>query len=266
MRQTVDSGQMPHHTTTPFPKRILIVDDDPFVRRVAAAVLGEREGVEIAGVASGAEAIAAVAASKPDLILLDVMMPEMDGRATLRTLQQNGGAPTVIFLTAKNDPKETEQLRGMGALGVITKPFDPLRLPAAISELFNKNANVMAEQRKAEQLSAIAADFRCKLPVTIAGLICDLDLLRTLGWQESVAQSLLTKAHTLAGSAGLFKLNAVGEAAAHVENVVLSLLKTGTDPGPADIARVSVALSGLSEAAAVVAVVPVRENGAGCVN
>jgi len=90
----------------------------------------EDEGFELTQCASGQEALAKAADFTPDLILLDVMMPGMDGPATLgklRELPHLAEAPA-IFMTAKVQPAEVAAFKAMGAVGVIAKPFDPLDL------------------------------------------------------------------------------------------------------------------------------------------
>jgi DNA-binding response OmpR family regulator len=121
-------------------KRVLLVDDDPNIRKLARMSL-ERVGkweVEVAE--SGAEAIDIVGKYHPDLVVLDVMMPGLDGKTTLERLKQGGFSAPVILMTAKVQNEEIEEYLTLGALGVIMKPFDPMRLPAEINELL-KNQN-----------------------------------------------------------------------------------------------------------------------------
>ena len=79
-----------------------------------------------------------VADFAPDLVLLDVMMPDMDGPATLRALRQLPGmaALPVVFMTAKVQPQEVAEYRARGALDVIAKPFDPMTLAAQVREIW----------------------------------------------------------------------------------------------------------------------------------
>lgn len=111
-------------------KRVLIIDDDDDIREVAEATLELTEGWEVLTANSGAHGIAQARASHPDAILLDVMMPDMDGPATLAGLQQDPetGQIPVIFLTAKVQAADYRRFIELGIRGVIAKPFDPLTL------------------------------------------------------------------------------------------------------------------------------------------
>ncbi len=128
-------------TTAADIKNVLLVDDDLNIRTLAQMGL---EGltdwkVELAG--SGAEAISKATELKPDLIILDVMMPGMDGPTTLgelRKVEALLGIP-VIFMTAKAQTHEVELYQKMGARGIITKPFDPMTLPDDIQGILSKS-------------------------------------------------------------------------------------------------------------------------------
>ena len=109
--------------------RVLIIDDDADLRLIIRASL-RHCGFEVAEAASGAQGIQSARAARPDVILLDVMMPEMDGPATLQALQADPATVEipVVFLTAKAMRAEIDRLRALGAVGVLIKPFDPLSL------------------------------------------------------------------------------------------------------------------------------------------
>jgi len=114
--------------------RVLHIDDEPDILELAAISLGLDSELEVRGCASGKDGLAAAAESRPDLILLDVMMPVMDGPATLRHLRENPatvGIP-VVFMTARVQTSEIEHFKSLGAAGVITKPFDPITLAASV--------------------------------------------------------------------------------------------------------------------------------------
>ena len=111
-------------------QRILYVEDETDIRTIAQMALEAVGGFEVVACSSGAEAVAAAPSAGADLLLLDVMMPGMDGHTTLRRLRDiPATAQTpVIFMTAKVQPAEVEQHRALGALDVIAKPFDPMAL------------------------------------------------------------------------------------------------------------------------------------------
>lgn len=108
--------------------RILLVDDDPEIVHVARFSL-EREGHDVTVAGSAAEAFEALASHDPEAVLLDVMLPDMDGRDVLERLRCERPGLPVVFLTGKNRPEQVSALEQAGADGVIVKPFDPLALP-----------------------------------------------------------------------------------------------------------------------------------------
>lgn len=108
--------------------KILLVDDDPEIVHVATFSL-ERRGHEVVVAGSAAEALAAIDDEDPEAVLLDVMLPDMDGRELHDRLCRERPDLPVVFLTGKSRSEEVEALRSRGASGVIVKPFDPLKLP-----------------------------------------------------------------------------------------------------------------------------------------
>ncbi len=117
--------------------RALIVDDDDGIRQVLDISLGLVGGFEITEAASGNEALALLDDHSFDVIVLDVMMPGLDGPTTLRRLRgtSHGAEVPVVFLTAKAQPHERRELEALGVHGVITKPFDPMTLADEIRAL-----------------------------------------------------------------------------------------------------------------------------------
>jgi CheY-like chemotaxis protein/HPt (histidine-containing phosphotransfer) domain-containing protein len=110
--------------------RILVIDDEPDIRKVVERSLARDPQFTVQSCASGEEALALAAVWLPDLILLDVMMPTMDGPATLARLRENPITiqVPVVFLTAKARPQELDFFKSLGAKGAIAKPFDPKSL------------------------------------------------------------------------------------------------------------------------------------------
>ncbi len=123
-------------------KRILFIEDEAAIRTIAVTVLEAVGGFSVLACASGKEALAAAPAAAADLILLDVMMPEMDGPATLKALRaipETANTPA-IFMTAKVQPGEVAGFKQLGAIDVIAKPFDPMTLSAQIAEIWRNAA------------------------------------------------------------------------------------------------------------------------------
>lgn len=121
-------------------KRILYVEDEPDIQTVAQLALEMVGGFTLETCSSGREALEKIAAFNPQLILLDVMMPGMDGPATLgklRELPQFAHTP-VIFMTAKVQPSEVAAYKQIGAVDVIPKPFDPMTLGSQVSAIWER--------------------------------------------------------------------------------------------------------------------------------
>jgi len=119
--------------------KVLLVDDEADIRRIAALSLSGVGGMEVAQAGGGSEGIRMAREDRPDVILLDMMMPGLDGPATLQALRSDPetSAIPVVFLTAKAMSAEVERLRGLGARGVLIKPFDPMALPRLLRELLD---------------------------------------------------------------------------------------------------------------------------------
>jgi CheY-like chemotaxis protein len=116
-------------------KRILLVDDDDDIRLVAGVSLRRVGGHEVEGVSSGTDALDVLVDGAFDLVLLDMQMPGMDGRATLDAIRASAAADVpVIFLTA-SQRSEVDDLRALGVSGVLAKPFDPMRLAADVADV-----------------------------------------------------------------------------------------------------------------------------------
>jgi CheY-like chemotaxis protein len=116
-------------------RRILIIDDEDDIREVAALSLETIAGWEVIVASSGAQGLISASESKPDVILLDVMMPGMDGPATIRELRKNPETASipVLLLTAKVQSADQRSFADLGVTAVLFKPFDPIALPALIA-------------------------------------------------------------------------------------------------------------------------------------
>lgn len=120
-------------------KRVLVIDDEDGVREIIQFSLEAAAGWEVLTANSGSEGLETAQAQQPDAILLDVMMPDLDGPATFEQLQLNPTTrhiPT-IFLTAKAKVSEQRQLTDLGATGAIAKPFKAVELVNQIRAILN---------------------------------------------------------------------------------------------------------------------------------
>ena len=121
-------------------RTILHVDDDPDIRELARMSLELIGGFDVHQCSSARAALEALGQMRPDLILLDVMMPELDGPslvAQMRGTEDLRDLP-VVYMTAKSDASATSALDGPGVIGVVTKPFDPMTLPEQLKRFWQK--------------------------------------------------------------------------------------------------------------------------------
>jgi len=120
--------------------RVMLVEDDADIQTVVRLSLKMRGVTDVQVVENGEECLARLRDFRPEVILLDVMMPKLDGYETCRRLKENPAtqAIPVIFLTAKTQHYEIEKGMGIGATGYLTKPFDPMKLYEQIVELLGR--------------------------------------------------------------------------------------------------------------------------------
>lgn len=117
--------------------RVLVVDDEPDIRTLLRIALERSPGLEVVAVGSAVEAFAALGEGPFDLVLLDVMMPGMDGLGVLERLRELPGGEhlAVAFLTARTQDHDLERYRAAGVVDVLTKPFEPQALVERVREL-----------------------------------------------------------------------------------------------------------------------------------
>ncbi len=126
--------------------RLLLVEDDEAVRTVAQLSLQQLGGYQVLAVDSGPQALAQAAGWRPDLLLLDVAMPGMDGPQTLAALREQPGLHQVpaVFFTANTAPGQLARLRDLGAVDVIAKPFDPQQLCERMAAVLAQSTSAAA--------------------------------------------------------------------------------------------------------------------------
>lgn len=121
-------------------QRIMYVEDEPDIRTIAEISLRDMGNFDTRVCASGEEALEVAVEFAPDLILLDVMMPQMDGPETLRRLREipEIADTPIIFMTARIQRQEINDYLGFGSADVIPKPFDPVKLPQQLKTIWDR--------------------------------------------------------------------------------------------------------------------------------
>ena len=116
--------------------RLVYVEDEPDIQAIVRIALESIGGMQVTIFSSGQEAVARAADIEPQLIVLDVMMPGLDGPSTLRLMREQERLKSVpaIFMTAKAQPQEIAALQQQGAIAVVSKPFDPMLLAAELRQ------------------------------------------------------------------------------------------------------------------------------------
>ncbi|HSY07635.1 MAG TPA: response regulator [Steroidobacteraceae bacterium] len=119
-------------------RTVLYIDDEPHIREIVQIALGLSNELKVHTGESGAQALELARELQPDVLLLDVMMPGLDGPATLSRMRADPAIAhiPVIFVTAKAMPREVALFRKMGAIGIIAKPFDPMQLTKQLRSLW----------------------------------------------------------------------------------------------------------------------------------
>jgi CheY-like chemotaxis protein len=200
--------------------RILHVDDEPDIREIVDLSLGLNPDFEVRAAACGADAIAIAAEWSPFLILLDVMMPVMDGPTTLTHLRKDPRTADipVLFMTARAQEREVQQFIALGAQGVISKPFDPMTL-----------AFLVRSHLQAIRLESLRAVFTRRAMSDAAALADCRSKLSAEAGPAAVAR-VREIAHGLAGAAGLFGFGEISSDAAALEEAVVAKLEGGGTP------------------------------------
>jgi CheY-like chemotaxis protein len=176
---------------------VMFVDDEPDIREIIDMSLALDSLFVLRSCASGSEALAVAVEWYPDLILLDVMMPSMDGPTTLARLRESRRTASipVVFMTARTQARECEHFKALGAAGVIAKPFDPMSLASEVRRYVPMEATLCsAREEFLRRLSADAA----------ALAACRSSL--ALGHGEATLMRIKEIAHSLAGASGIYGL------------------------------------------------------------
>ena len=184
--------------------RVLHVDDEPDIREVVEMSLSLDPDLVVRSCPSGAAALEVSVEWPPDLILLDVMMPVMDGPAMLKQLRARPRTTytPVVFMTARAQARELESFVALGAAGVIPKPFDPMTLAASV-RTYVRPTNAGIAAMRGEFLERARRD-AATLETLRAGLA---------DGQQPALERIKSTAHSLGGAGGIFGFPMVSEKA-----------------------------------------------------
>jgi DNA-binding response OmpR family regulator len=221
--------------------KILIIDDEEDIRRIVRLGLEQAGGMKVCEAASGAEGVQAARRDHPDAILLDVMMPAMDGPATLLALRSDPeiAAIPVIFLTVRMAPEEMSRFEGLGVAGVIVKPFDPMTLTDRLHALLEHGARNSANDL-ASMLSALHREYRHALPEKLERLSHLASRAEAAPLDATARAELETALHNLQGTAGSYGFARISRIAGEWE------AELKADGGPNPVRRAAHFLAALS--------------------
>jgi two-component system OmpR family response regulator len=202
-------------------QRLLLVEDDPDLQVIASFAL-KRGGFEVEICGDGRQALEKTCRFRPDLILLDVMLPFMDGPSILAELRKQAGLMTtpVVFMTARAHPEELMEYRRLGALDVIVKPFDPMTLAETLLGIWDRHHRGIREDEKAAFLS-LEKVYLSQLAVRVREIERVAKAVQGPGGRPEL-DALFHLSHRLTGSSATLGFNRVSEAAQALERLALA--------------------------------------------
>ncbi len=210
-------------------QRILVVDDEPDILAVIRTTLRARGDFEVEVCACGQDALEVAPRFAPDLILLDVMMPGIDGPMTLKALQEDPqtSSTPVVFMTAKVMPQETARYLTLGAVAVIAKPFDQRTLVDEIEVIWGGQVSTRSAWGPNHEMEALLEAYSRALPEKIAEIASSWRAVEDAQGNAELAQKVHSLVHRLAGTAGTYGYSTLGNAASQLEEAVKTYLRTG---------------------------------------
>jgi CheY-like chemotaxis protein len=220
-------------------KTILYVDDEADIREIVQMALGIDKGLIVHTCESGERALAQMLNLRPDLLLLDVMMSGMDGPTTLSRMREYPALANipVIFMTAKALPREVAHFREMGAIGVIGKPFDPMKLSQQVLAIWTK-ASQLGPTRDNPALQSRLAQLSGEF---LQRTLEDLAALRAQLGSAAAAEAATLKqverlAHRIRGAGAALGFEAVSACAGEIERLAEEHSREAA-PSGADVTR-----------------------------
>jgi len=151
-----ETAAPPRHTVAGMSRTVLVVDDEPQIRSLLRAYL-EQSGYAVVEAGTGADALNAVGSATPDLVLLDVGLPDLDGFEVLRTIRRDSELPTIL-VTARADEVDTLVGLGLGADDYVTKPFSPREVVARVGTVLRRVGRPSADEGALEDPEVLEFD------------------------------------------------------------------------------------------------------------
>jgi CheY-like chemotaxis protein len=219
-------------------RTVLYIDDEPDIRTIVQMALSLSNELTVHTGESGVQALQLARELKPDVLLLDVMMPGLDGPGTLHKMRADPATAKipVIFVTAKAMPREIAQFREMGAVGVIPKPFDPMLLMKQLRTLWDGDgtepdpsidySNKATAQR---QLTQLAGRFlqRTRDEAVLLSALAE----HAYDGDPVVTEQMERLAHKIHGSGSMFGYRALSACASDLESMVEAIRKRNASAG-----------------------------------
>jgi CheY-like chemotaxis protein len=238
-------------------KRILVVDDDPDLLAVVSLALTALGGFEVLTCASSRDALDTAAREEPDLILLDIMMPGVDGFGVLRALREGeatAGIP-IVMMSAAVRPQDTPGYQALGCIGLVAKPFDPSALPGKLEGLWGQHAERRREAHGRE-FESLRRAYVGELADKLRAMNDAAAALVSGGWDRARLEALFHLVHRMAGSSGLYRLPALSRAAGALEAIVKRMLDAAAWPPSTSPASLTMLVQAVDQAARAEAGVP----------
>jgi PleD family two-component response regulator len=229
--------------------RILIVEDEPDIQAIAQLALEAVGGFTVQLCSSGPEALEVAPVFQPDLILLDVMMPGMNGLMTLQALRElpSMANTPVMFITAKIQPQEVALYRDLGALDVIAKPFDPMTLAATINTSWQRQHVQTPTAEVDERFNELRTQFFNRIQERITQ-IDSLWYGLARNWNPEHAHTLQRVAHNLVGSGATFGLPTISERARMLELAIKAQIQRAYPPTSEQASQIKHCIINLKQA------------------
>jgi two-component system, OmpR family, response regulator len=215
---------------------VLYVDDDPDICSVVQATLGLVPGLSVHIADSGERAVDLAYELRPDLVLMDVMMPGLDGPSTFRRMRESTllRKMPVIFMTAKVLPAEIAQLLQLGAIGVIGKPFDPLKLYGELFSLWSNGGTARRSSTESDgpaevqaQVDSLTVNFLQRAWADVINLAKMIE--RAQAGDRSVYGEIARICHSIHGAGAMFGFPRISEQGGAMARMTGSIT-TGAEP------------------------------------